>query len=124
MNTAAKIQTISENSNIGRGGARKNAGRKRGSITKRTREIAERAMDEGITPLEYMLQVMRTEPDEELEPRELMAAQQLRFESAKACAPYMHPRLMAIEHTGQDGGAMNHAVTLQIVGVAPVATAG
>lgn len=88
-----------------RGGARQGAGRKAGSTTKKTREIAERAMADGdLTPLEYMLKVMRTEPSPEMEPRELMAAFMLRFEAAKAAAPYMHPRLAAIEHTGPNGG--------------------
>lgn len=42
-----------------RGGARKNAGRKAGAATKRTREIADKAAEEGLTPLEVMLQTMR-----------------------------------------------------------------
>jgi hypothetical protein len=88
----------------GRGGARKGAGRKTGSATKRTREIADKAAEDGLTPLEFMLQVMRAEPSPELEPREYMAAVALRFEAAKAAAPYVHPRLAAVEVTGKDGG--------------------
>jgi hypothetical protein len=99
----------------GRGGARKGAGRKAGSATKRTREIADKAAGEGITPLEYMLEVMRTEPGDNLEPRELAIAQTLRFEAAKAAAPYMHPRLAAIEHTGGEGGPIDHSLTVQFV---------
>lgn len=91
------------NSN-GRGGARQGAGRKKGSTTTRTREIADRAMEDGITPLEFMLNVMRQEPHPELEPVDLMKATAMRFEAAKAAAPYIHPRLAAIEHTGADGG--------------------
>jgi hypothetical protein len=98
------------NSNAGRGGARKGAGRKPGSATRKTREIAERAMDEGITPLEYMLRIMRTEPSGDMEPRELLSALTLRFEAAKAAAPYMHPRLAAIEHSGPNGGPIASAV--------------
>lgn len=97
------------NSN-GRGGARKGAGRKPGSATKRTREIADRAAEEGITPLEFMLQVMRNEPSDELEARDYMQAQMMRFEAAKAAAPYMHPRLAAVEHSGPDGTALNPPV--------------
>ena len=97
------------------GGTRKGAGRKTGSATKRTREIADKAMDEGISPLEYMLQVMRAVPSEELPPREWLAATMMRFEAAKSAAPYIHPRLQAIEHTGPDGGAMEMIGRIELV---------
>lgn len=41
------------------GGARPNAGRKPGGANQKTREIADRAAREGITPLEVMLKAMR-----------------------------------------------------------------
>jgi hypothetical protein len=97
-------------SNGGRGGARKGAGRKPGSATRKTREIADKALAEGVSPLEFMLSVMRSEPPEGLESRELLAAQAMRFEAAKAAAPYVHPRLAAIEHTGADGSALQPPV--------------
>jgi hypothetical protein len=94
---AEKNQTKSN----GRGGARKGAGRKAGSATKRTREIADKAMGDGITPLEFMLRIMRAEPQDDIEdPRVLIDIQSMRFEAAKAAAPYIHPRLAAVEHTG------------------------
>ena len=37
------------------GGSRPNAGRKKGSLNARTQKVAERCAEEGITPLEYML---------------------------------------------------------------------
>lgn len=89
----------------GRGGARKGAGRKPGSATKKTREIADACAAEGITPLEYMLQVMRAPSDHE-DPKIQVAREAMRFEAAKAAAPYMHPRLAAVEHTGKDGNAL------------------
>jgi hypothetical protein len=98
----AKNQT---KSNAGRGGARKGAGRPAGSATKRTREIAERAMAEGVTPLEYMLTLMRQESDHE-DPKVQVAREAMRFEAAKAAAPYVHPRLAAVEHTGGDGAPL------------------
>lgn len=91
------------NSN-GRGGARKGAGRKAGSATARTREIADKAMAEGISPLEYMLEVMRKDISDEAEPETMWKAMAMKFEAAKAAAPYIHPRLAAIEHTGANGG--------------------
>ena len=71
-----------------RGGVRLNAGRKVGAATKKTKEIAAKAAKEGISPLEYMLSVMRDSSDEDK-----------RFEAAKAAAPYIHPRLAAIDAT-------------------------
>lgn len=81
------------------GGARPGAGRKPGSKNQRTREIADRAMAEGVTPLEHMLAVMRAPSDHE-DPQVQMAREAMRFEAAKAAAPYCHPRLQAIEHSG------------------------
>lgn len=43
---------------MARGGARPGAGRKTGALTKRTREVAERAMATGKSPLEIMLENM------------------------------------------------------------------
>lgn len=75
---------------MARGGKREGAGRKAGSVTTKTREVADRAAEEGITPLDYLLSVMR---DEELERAE-------RVDAAKAAAPYVHAKLAAVEHSG------------------------
>lgn len=92
-------------SNGGRGGRRQGAGRKAGSATKKTRAIADRAMEEGISPLEFMLQIMRTEASDSIEDdRVRQSIMEMRFEAAKAAAPYVHPRLAAIEHSGPNGG--------------------
>lgn len=72
---------------MARGGARPGAGRKQGSATKKTREIADKALADGITPLEYMLGLLR---DERL-------SGDIRFEAAKAAAPFVHPRLSSVE---------------------------
>jgi hypothetical protein len=71
-----------------RGGRRPGAGRKPGSATRKTREIAERAAAEGITPLEVMLADMRAK----YAAGDLDAA----ADRARDCAPYMHPRLSSI----------------------------
>jgi hypothetical protein len=44
---------------MARGGKREGAGRKVGALTKRTRETAERALAEGMSPLDVMLDNMR-----------------------------------------------------------------
>lgn len=69
------------------GGSRPNAGRKKGSLNAKTQKIAERCFEEGITPLEYMLNVMR-DPTQEFDTR---------MDAAKSCAPYMHPKLASVE---------------------------
>lgn len=101
------------NSN-GRGGRRVGAGRKPGSATKRTREIADRAAEDGITPLEYMLQIMRGDSDHE-DPKIMAQRELMRFEAAKAAAPYVHPKLASVEHTGKDGGAIDHSLSVTFV---------
>lgn len=86
---------------MARGGKREGAGRPAGAVTRRTREVAERALATGLTPLDYMLTILRDEakPDD------------LRFEAAKAAAPYVHPKLASVQHTGEDGGPMKIVIT-------------
>jgi hypothetical protein len=74
----------------GRGGKRQGAGRKPGSVNKKTREIADRAVEEGMTPLEYMLDILR---DKSADDKDRMWA-------AEKAAPYVHPKLSAIDHSG------------------------
>lgn len=108
---------MNQDQSTSHGGRRPGAGRKRGSANKRTREIADRASNEGITPLEYMLKIMRTEPSPDLPDAQMVAVMALRFDAAKAAAPYMHARMAAIEHSGPDGGPIQHGVSLNVVGV-------
>lgn len=53
------------------------------------------ALESGISPLDYMLQVMRN-PRADAKRRDAMAA---------AAAPYVHARLSSVQHGGQPGGA-------------------
>lgn len=72
------------------GGTRqKTGGRKKGTPNKKAVDLAKVAA-EGITPLEYMLNIMR-DPNADPSRRDHMA---------KAAAPYIHPKLGAIEHSG------------------------
>lgn len=91
---------------MARGGKRPGAGRPAGAANKRTREIADRLADEGVTPLEYMLSVMRDNN----------AGPERRDEMAKAAAPYIHPRLTAI--TAPDGRS---PARLEVVWLGPSA---
>lgn len=75
-----------------RGGKRPGAGRKKGSVSKH-RKLAHSAtiaaVGNEITPLEFLLNVMRHDPDDAR-----------RLDAAKAAAPYVHPRLAATEISG------------------------
>lgn len=111
---APKSKNQTKSNGIGRGGKRPGSGRKKGSATKKTREIADRAAEEGITPLEYMLQIMRRTTAHE-DPKVEVAREALAFEAAKAAAPYIHPRLAAVEHTGPDGGPVQTVSRVELV---------
>lgn len=81
-------QTIQPKS---KGGARPGAGRKKSALTIKTRDVAERLAESGLTPLEYLMSVMTDETNERKE----------RMSAAMAAAPYMHPKLASVEHKGE-----------------------
>lgn len=89
----------------GHGGKRSGAGRKAGAATKRTREVADKAADGGITPLEYMLQVLRND--------DAMPAD--RQWAAEKAAPYMHARLSSVEVSGDEDNPLHHVIQRRIV---------
>lgn len=60
------------------------------------KEAREKAADGGISPLDYMLDVLR---DESMETS-------ARMDAAKAAAPYVHARLASVEHKGEGGGPL------------------
>ena len=116
-----------------KGGVRPGAGRKEGSLTKRTREIAEVAATQGITPLEVMMSAMMelykeagncshdhhdhgdkaSEHDDDH--ATTVAENRIKLLNmaatiARHAAPYVHPRLSAIEHTGKDGAPLQSGV--------------
>lgn len=75
-----------------RGGPRPGSGRKPGSVTKKTREIADKAAAKGITPLEVIIEAMwaahaanKTE-------------EAVRY--AIQAAPYMHAKISTVEMKG------------------------
>jgi hypothetical protein len=72
---------------------------KKGSLRQRTRLIAEAAIADGDSPLNMLLSVMRkAHADNDLS---------LALDAAKAAAPFCHPRLAAIEHTGKGGASID-----------------
>ena len=103
-----------------RGGKRPNAGRRRGSLTTRTVEIAEGAVEKGKSPLERMLRhsdFLEAEAEKMRQPardlfsklrdegsntnlrkniHEMMSVMEKAFAAAAVVAPYCHPRLSAL----------------------------
>ena len=71
------------------GGARAGAGRPAGSVNRRSAEVIAKALAEGITPLEYMLNIMR---DDDADPKR-------RDWAAEKCAMFLHPRPAPMERT-------------------------
>jgi hypothetical protein len=70
-----------------RGGVREGAGRKPNTPNKASQKRQEDVAKTGVTPLAYMLKIMR---DDE-------APEERRDEMAKAAAVYVHPRLSSVE---------------------------
>lgn len=88
-----------------KGGARPGAGRKKGEPNKKTAETRAAVEASGMTPLEYMLHVMRDAGEDS--PRRLAAA--------AAAAPYVHAKLSSIELTGANGGPVEAITRVELV---------
>lgn len=92
------------------GGARAGAGRKKGSTSTKTREIADRAAAEGITPLEVMIEAMRHAYNQaklESDPQKKSVYLKLASEHAHDAAPFMHPRLQPVDGRGSTDQVIN-----------------
>ena len=92
-----------------RGGKRPGAGRIKGAKTVRKQAFAEAAADGGMAPLAYLLAIMR----------DVSQAVAVRLDAAKTAAPYIHPRLNAVAHTGADGGPIKAATSIRVTFVRP-----
>jgi len=66
----------------------KSGGRVAGTPNLKNQVQAIKIKDSGLTPLDYMISVMRDDKQE----------QWTRLDAAKAAAPYVHPKLANIEH--------------------------
>jgi hypothetical protein len=116
-NQSSRVIKKSSGPRPNNGGARSGAGRKVGAATKKTREIADKlAADGEQSPLEYLLETMRTTPEKirslhksgEIDTAEftirMMELIKRRDNAAEKAAPYMHARLSSIEATVKDAG--------------------
>jgi hypothetical protein len=116
---------------MARGGKRTNAGRKPGTVseaTQRRKAVAEKALEEGISPLDVMLITMRSlwkqavGPDGEVV--NIGKAMQANV-VAKDAAPFIHPKLASIDANvrGDIAGTMTVTYVTSAVGPAPTPTA-
>lgn len=71
------------------GGKQPGSGRPKGASSKKTQELITKATEGGLTPLEYMMRVMRDESQESSR----------RDSMASAAAPYIHPKLSSVNAT-------------------------
>lgn len=104
----------------------KTGGRKKGVKNKATAAKARAIAASGVTPLDFMLGIMRAPqptPEDGEEPAVFVARyvgwRDRALDAAKAAAPYVHPKLANIEHTGKDGGAIQSKVSVEFIGKAP-----
>lgn len=97
--------TIEKQSKGIKGGKRPGAGRKAGVPNKRTAEIQQAVEESGLTPLEYMLQVMRDVGQDEFR----------RLQAANMAAPYVHARLSTVELSGKDGKPIETVTRIELI---------
>ena len=71
-------------------------GRQKGTPNKITAKREAEIAASGLTPLHYMLGIVRAEAPPGLNASVAIARETLRFEASKAAAPYCHPRLQAV----------------------------
>src|SRR5215471_18366181 len=83
-----------------RKGSEKTGGRRKGTKNRRTQEVEKAVSSTGITPLEYLLQVMRDPKASDLR----------RDDAARAAAPYCHAR--RVPETAE--GKSNETIVLSI----------
>lgn len=96
----------------------KTGGRTKGTPNKATAAKAAAIADSGLTPLDYMLQVLRGQHPEKADPAQIIAWESMRLDAAKAAAPYVHPKLQPVDGKTGDS-AQRHHVTLEFVARSP-----
>jgi hypothetical protein len=97
---------------------RKTGGRKKGTRNKATAQRQAEVAASGSTPLETMLTKMRFHlkaAEDEMAKSERNAAEVIKAldkaaEAAHDAAPYVHPRLAAVQHTGANEGPIEHTL--------------
>lgn len=99
---------------MARGGKREGAGRKAGVPNKANFERQARIAEGGVTPLDVLIEGMRfhysiAEEAKRAKPvitDDVTSALKSAREFAREAAPYVHPKLANVEHSGKDGGPL------------------
>ena len=89
-----------------RGGKRPGAGRRAGTATKKTREIANSVGANGITPLEVMINAMRLAWKQSEDEGHAGEHIHMAISCAEKAAPYIHARIAAVTHSGSVDGML------------------
>jgi hypothetical protein len=85
---------------VPRGGSQpgeRRGGRKKGTPNKASAAKAAEIASSGITPLEYMLKVMRAPIPSRAGPQLKAALEANKLDAAKSAAPYVHPKLAQVD---------------------------
>jgi hypothetical protein len=85
----------------------KTGGRQKGTPNKTNAERQAQVASSGLTPLDYMLSVLRDESADATQ----------RAWAAKEAAPYVHNKLAAVTHTGTSGGPIQVNITSDFAGL-------
>lgn len=78
---------------MAQGGRREGAGRPKGARNRKTVEQSEAVRESGLTPLDYLLSVMR----------DISLPREDRVDAAHKAAPYVHAKLASVDHKSTDG---------------------
>ena len=87
------------------GGKRTGAGRPKGVRNAKTEQQTKAVKESGLTPLDYMLSVLRDETQE----------QSVRLDAANKAAPYVHAKLASVDHTSTDGSMSEKPTVIKLV---------
>lgn len=79
---------------------KKTGGRKKGVPNKASAAKAVAIASEGITPLDYMLRIVRGPCPADASLSEMITWEGMRLDAAKAAAPYVHPKLQPVDARG------------------------
>jgi hypothetical protein len=85
-------------------GTKTGGGSRKGRPNRATAAKAAEIAKSGLTPLDFMLKLLRDEQQPDA----------VRLEAAKSAAPFVHPKLAAIEHTGAGGKDLAAPATIII----------
>lgn len=88
---------------------KKTGGRQKGTPNKALAAREAQLAASGLLPLDYMLGILRDESQSD----------DKRAWAAEKAAPYVHPKLASVEHSGKDGGAIKTVTRIELIALKP-----